>query len=350
MPLHEPAWWYDTSRRWPPRLLAPFGALYGRFTELRLRRAMPYTPRIPVLCVGNFTAGGTGKTPMAIALAQIVRDLDREPVFLSRGYGGKLTGAHIVDLERHTHIDTGDEPLLLARTAPTVVARDRRQGAELIERTFGPKAVLIMDDGLQNPALTKDFSIAIVDGKRGFGNGRCIPAGPLRAPLGFQAGLVQAIAINGAAGGRDARSILAPISDHFSGLVIQTHVAPDANISWLKNQKLVAFAGIANPERFFATVEKHGGMIAKRYAFADHHTFTDEDAARLIEAADKQGATLVTTEKDFVRLSGGGEVMRSLAERTRTMPVRLNFERDGRSELTDRVTAAIFNRDRAGQP
>ena len=350
MPLHEPAWWYDTSRQWPPRLLAPFGALYGRLAELRLRRASPYTASIPVLCVGNFTAGGTGKTPMAIALAQIVRGLGREPVFLSRGYGGRLRGPDIVDLERHTHAGTGDEPLLLARAAAAVVARDRRQGAELIERTFGPKAVIIMDDGLQNPALTKDFSIAVVDAKRGFGNGLCIPAGPLRAPLGFQAALVQAIVINGATEGRDAGSILAPITDRFSGLVIQSRIAPDANMSWLKGKKLIAFAGIANPERFFSLVESQGGIIAERNVFADHHSFTDADAARLIAAADAHEARLVTTEKDFVRLKGGGAALRTLAERTRTVPVSLIFEGTGRSELSGRVAAAILRRERARQP
>ncbi len=349
MPLHEPAWWYDASRQWPAHILAPFGTLYGRFAKLRLERARPYMPRVPVLCVGNFTAGGTGKTPMAIALAHLVRDLGREPVFLSRGYGGRLRGPEIVDFKRHTHIDTGDEPLLLARVAPAVVARDRRKGAELIERTFGPKAVIIMDDGLQNPALKKDFSIAIVDGKRAFGNGLCIPAGPLRAPLGFQAGLVQAIAINGAADGGDAGSLSAPMAKLFAGAIINTHVAPERDIAWLKNKKLVAFAGIANPERFFALVEAHGGKIAERHTFPDHHSFTDADANRLTTAADAHGALLVTTEKDFVRLRGGGAAMRTLAERTRTLPVSLIFDGNARSELAGLVAAAIQRHDSAHQ-
>ncbi len=350
MPLHEPKWWYDKAPRWPARLLAPVGALYGRLTELRLRRARAYTPSIPVLCVGNFTAGGTGKTPMAIALAQIVRGLGREPVFLSRGYGGRLHGPDIVDLERHTHIDTGDEPLLLARVAPAVVARNRRQGAELIERTFGSKAVIVMDDGLQNPALKKDFSIAIVDGKRAFGNGLCIPAGPLRAPVAFQAGLVQAIAINGAHERGDAKSILAPIPEFFAGPIIKAHVAPDSDIAWLKNHRLIAFAGIANPERFFALVETHGGTITERHAFPDHHNFAESDAHRLIAAADAHGAILVTTEKDFVRLSGGGAAFRALAERTRTVPVDLVLEGNGYSELMQLVSAAILRHASTHQP
>ncbi len=350
MPLHEPAWWYAASRQWPAHILAPLGTLYGHLAEQRLQRAQAYTPRMPVLCVGNFTAGGTGKTPMAIALAQIVRDLGREPVFLSRGYGGRLRGPDIVDLERHTHIDTGDEPLLLARVAPAVVARDRRKGAELIERTFGPNAVIIMDDGLQNPALKKDFSIAVVDAKRAFGNGRCIPAGPLRAPLAFQAGLVQAVAINGAPDGGDARTIRSPMAKLFAGAIINTHVAPERDIAWIKNKKLIAFAGIANPERFFALLEKHGAIIAERHAFADHHTFTDTDAARLIASADAHGAILVTTEKDFVRLSGGGAAFRTLAERTRTVPVSLIFDGNARSELAGLVSAAIQRHDSAHQP
>ncbi len=350
MPLNEPGWWYGAAPQWPSRVLAPLGALYGHLAELRLRRATPYTSSIPVLCVGNFTAGGTGKTPMAIALAQLVRDCDREPVFLSRGYGGKLAGPEIVDLERHTHAGTGDEPLLLARVAPAVVARDRRQGAELIERTYGPKAVIIMDDGLQNPALKKDFSIAIIDGKRAFGNGLCIPAGPLRAPLSCQAGLVQAIAINGVTDVTDAKSIRAHISRFFTGAVIKTHVAPGADITWLKTQKIVAFAGIANPDRFFSLVEMHGGIIAERHAFADHHSFTDADAAHLIAAADAHEARLVTTEKDFVRLKGGGAALRTLAERTRTVPVCLIFDGNARSELAGLVSAAILRHASAHQP
>ena len=350
MPLNEPGWWYGAAPQWPSRVLAPVGALYGRLSEFRMRGSTPYTPSIPVLCVGNFTAGGTGKTPMAIALAQVVRDSGSEPVFLSRGYGGRLHGPDVVDLERHTHADTGDEPLLLARVAPAVVARDRRQGAELIERTYGPKAVIIMDDGLQNPALKKDFSIALVDGKRAFGNGLCIPAGPLRAPLSFQAGLVQAIAINGTMAGADARSIRAQISRFFNGAVIKTYVATDADITWMKTQKIVAFAGIANPERFFSLVEAHGGMIAERHVFPDHHAFTEADAARLLSSADAHGAGLVTTEKDFVRLRGAGGAAHALAERTRTVSVSLNFEGHGYSELARLVSAAIRQHEGRTQP
>jgi tetraacyldisaccharide 4'-kinase len=350
VPLNEPGWWYGAVPQWPSRVLAPVGALYGHFAELRMRGATRYAPRIPVLCVGNFTAGGTGKTPMAITLAQVVRDLGREPVFLSRGYGGKLHGPDIVDLERHTHADTGDEPLLLARVAPAVVARDRRKGAELIERTYGPKAVIIMDDGLQNPALKKDFSIAIVDGKRAFGNGLCIPAGPLRASLSIQAGLVQAIAINGVSAGTDARSILAPLNGFFTGAVIKTHVAPNADIAWLKSEQIVAFAGIANPERFFSLVEAHGGIIAERHMFPDHHAFTEADAQRLISSADAHSAILVTTEKDFVRLRGCGGAAHALAERARTVPVSLSFEGNGYSELTQLVSAAIRHHESQAQP
>lgn len=350
MPLNEPGWWYDTAPQWRSRVLAPLGALYGRLAELRLRRATPYAPRIPVLCVGNFTAGGTGKTPMAIALAQAVRDCDREPVFLSRGYGGKLHGPDIVDLERHTHAGTGDEPLLLARVAPAIVSRNRRLGAELIERTYGPKSVIIMDDGLQNPALKKDFSIAVIDGKRAFGNGLCIPAGPLRAPLSFQAGLVQAIAINGMTDGTDAKSVIAPLNGFFTGAIIKTHVAPDADVTWLKAQKIVAFAGIANPERFFSLVEAHGGIIAERHVFPDHHAFTEADATRLLSSADAHGAGLVTTEKDVVRLRGAGGAVRALARRTRTVPVSLNFEGNGYSALAELISAAIKHHASAHQP
>ena len=163
----------------------------------RLRRAKPYRPLIPVICVGNFTAGGSGKTPLAILLARIVSGLGREPWFLSRGYGGTLKGPLRVEPATHSADEVGDEPLLLARHAPTIIAQDRRRGAEAIEASASQDGVIIMDDGLQNPALAKNLSIAVVDTDRGFGNGYVIPAGPLRAPLAAQIGLAGLIVITG---------------------------------------------------------------------------------------------------------------------------------------------------------
>ena len=197
MPVSEPSWWYGPGGGWQTALLSPIGAIVGAIASRRLQNAKPYRSPLTVICVGNFTAGGSGKTPLALLLAKLVAEENREPWFLSRGYGGRLQGPVCVNPARHSASDVGDEPLLLARTAPTVIARNRREGAETIEALASKNAVIIMDDGLQNPVLAKDLSIAVVDARRGFGNGHVIPAGPLRAPLAVQMNLADLIVLTG---------------------------------------------------------------------------------------------------------------------------------------------------------
>lgn len=186
------------------------GRLVGRVATARLQKNNPYSSRLPVICIGNFTVGGSGKTPLALLVAKLVADEGLEPWYLSRGYGGRLPGPTRVDAALHGSVDVGDEPLLLARRAPTVVSRDRSKGAQFIETIATPNAVIIMDDGLQNRSLAKDLVIAVISEDRGFGNGRVIPAGPLRAPLDVQIGLADAIVVTGQGNSRN-RALREPL-------------------------------------------------------------------------------------------------------------------------------------------
>ena len=197
MPLEEPSWWYDASEDdLRVRALRPISGLFGWAAQRRLLNAKPYQSRLPVICVGNFTAGGTGKTPLSLMIATLLKERGAKPAFLTRGYSGRKTGPVWVNPSADLASDVGDEPLLLAACAPTMVARDRAKGAQEIEAS--PMAShIIMDDGLQNPSLAKALSIAVVDAVRGLGNGEVIPAGPLRAPIDFQFGLVDAVVVNG---------------------------------------------------------------------------------------------------------------------------------------------------------
>ena len=327
MPLDEPRWWYRTSGETPARLLAPLGQLYGWAVERRFRRARPLRGRLPVVCVGNFTAGGTGKTPFAILVAEALASAGAAPVFLTRGYGGRTAGPLFVDLARHGFRDVGDEPLLLARVAPTVVARDRRAGLALIERGERPADIVIMDDGLQNPHIAKDLAIAVVDGARGIGNGAIIPAGPLRAALEFQLGLVDAILVNGAS--HAAGDVLQSLRRGFPGPVLAAEPRASGDTSWLDGVAVVAYAGIGNPGRFFGLLETLGARLAVTRVFRDHHAFAEKDADALLRAAEASSAELVTTEKDLVRLLGTGGRRAELAARSRVLPIRLYLdERD----------------------
>jgi tetraacyldisaccharide 4'-kinase len=313
--MRAPAFWRE--RGGAGLLLAPLGRIYGALTARRMNRPGAHAD-VPVLCVGNFTAGGAGKTPTAIALAETLRALGWRPAFLSRGYGGAAREAIRVDLSRHTHRLTGDEPLLLARHAPTVVSPDRVAGAKLAA-ALGD--LIVMDDGLQNPALAKDLRIAVVDGQVGVGNGRCIPAGPLRAPLDAQLAHVDAVLVigDGAPGAEVADKAAA------RGVpVLYADLAPDPKaIAALRRDRVLAFAGIGRPDKMFATLRDAGVTVAEQRAFPDHHRFSRADAAALLGWARTRKLTPVTTEKDLVRLrdvlAPGEEAM------LRVLPVRLAF-------------------------
>lgn len=268
-------------------LLSPLGALYGMSVAFKAARAKPFDPGLPVICVGNLTAGGSGKTPVAIALANMLLARGRKPYFLTRGYGGSERGPALAT-RGHSAAVMGDEALLLARTAPTIVARDRAAGARLA-RDKGA-TVLVMDDGHQHFTLRKSLSLVVVDAETGFGNGLQIPAGPLREPVAQ--GLARANAVVLVADG-------APDLQGYRGPVLRAHLEADG--AAFSGRTVFAFAGIGRPEKFAASLEAGGANLTGSCFFPDHHPYTEDDLLQLrMVAGDAQ---LVTTEKDFVRLT-----------------------------------------------
>ncbi len=319
MPLRTPSWWYAKASV-TPALLTPAALIWNLVTRLRWIVAKPYRSRLPVICIGNFTAGGTGKTPAAIAVAHMLRETGQHPVFLTRGYGGTTSGPHLVDPSSDPAQIVGDEPLLLAGVAPTIISADRAEGAKLAE---GLKAsVIIMDDGFQNPSLAKTLSLIVVDGILGLGNEHVIPAGPLRASLGFQLNHADGIILVGEG---DAVDRVQALSEGASLPVLMASIVTASENAWLKDNPVVAFAGIGTPDKFFRTVERAGGRIVGRMAFPDHHPYTPQDALKLLDLASQHGAQLVTTQKDLVRIEGGGELQK-LKTATRALPVTLQFK------------------------
>lgn len=289
--MRAPDFWHHDGIS--SRLLAPLGALYAAATARRLRRGAHRRMGVPVVGVGNLTAGGAGKTPVAVAIAERLRAAGREAHLLTRGYGGAETGPLRVDPARHDAAAVGDEALLLARAAPTWLARDRGAGARAA--VAGGARALVLDDGHQNPALHKDVALVVVDGGYGFGNGRCIPAGPLREPI--DKGLARASAL--VMVGPDRTGALR----HAQGLpVLRARLAPAAGLEALAGRPVLAFAGIGRPAKFFGALEDWGLEVVARVPFPDHHAYRHAELARLLERAKRLGATPVTTAKDAVRL------------------------------------------------
>jgi tetraacyldisaccharide 4'-kinase len=330
--LDEPAWWYGSDGGLAARCLQPLAAAWGAIATRRYQREAPYRSRLPVICIGNFTAGGTGKTPLAMCVAAELARLGRRPAFLTRGFGGRLAGPHWVDGTVDSAVDVGDEPLLLARAWPALVARDRRTGARIIETAENGADVIIMDDGLQNPQLAKDLVLAVVDGRRGIGNGRVMPAGPLRAPLDFQLGLTDAVVVNMPLGAAAESEAAGWLRQNFPGPVLSASVELREPAPWLDGATVVAFAGIGAPQRFFDLLRRLGANVVRSVAFADHHVYSAAEAEHLLGLAQKHSALLVTTEKDWVRLdgSGGGTVALKTASRPLPIAMVLNERDHGR--------------------
>ncbi|MBV8662023.1 MAG: tetraacyldisaccharide 4'-kinase [Hyphomicrobiales bacterium] len=314
-----PRFWARERPNLAALALAPFGALYGAATARRMARPGARVGA-PVVCVGNFVLGGAGKTPTAIALARILQGAGERVAFLSRGYGGARRPEPIrVDPAVHSARAVGDEPLLLARVADCFVAADRLAAAR--EAIAQGASALVLDDGLQNPSLAKDFSLAVVDGEARFGNGLCFPAGPLRAPPARQIPFVSAQLVIGGPPNALARlRALAPEKPMLRATLEADAVAAAALIG----QPVLAFAGIARPEKFFATLEGLGARVAARRSFPDHHVYEAREIDALLAEAAARGLTPVTTEKDHVRLAY------AYRQAILALPVTLRFEAPAR--------------------
>lgn len=290
--MRAPEFWaHDTL---PGRLLNPLGEAYGLAGRARRRLARPTRAAVPVICVGNLVAGGAGKTPVAMALAAQLIARGRRPHLLTRGYGGRLPGPLQVDPARHDAAAVGDEALLLAEIAPTWCARDRVAGARAAVAAGAD--LLIMDDGLQNPRLHQDLALLVVDGGFGFGNGRLLPAGPLREPPA--AGLARVAAVVQL--GDDEVGLDGLLPRGVTRLCARLCTGPDAPD--LHDRRVVAFAGIGRPEKFFRSVADAGALLVGRRAFADHHRYRRREVRALLAEAAANDALCVTTAKDRARL------------------------------------------------
>lgn len=307
--MQQPDFWHRPAGV-RSALLAPLALIWAKMTARRIASVEPVKIGIPVICIGNLTLGGTGKTPTVCALAQRLQAKGRIVHLLSRGYRGEMSGPVLVDLEKHTAKDVGDEPLLLAGFAPVWVSKDRVAGAQAAAQAGAD--VIIMDDGFQNPKLAKDLSLVVVDGITKFGNGKVVPAGPLREPV--RVGLKRADLIL-SIGGPLEREKNWPDIPLVTGYLQQLETGMD----W-QGLNVVAFAGIGRPEKFFLSLKNAGANIVQTRSFPDHATYPRPLVERMISEAKTKQAQLVTTEKDAVRLPA------DLRRQIIVFPVRLQLE------------------------
>ena len=330
--MREPAFWWREAG-FTAGTLAPLGLTYGAVTARRMA-AKGVSAGLPVICVGNFTMGGAGKTPTVIMLARMLADAGMHPFCLSRGYGGNVAGPKRVDVHGDSAAQVGDEALLIAHSAPAVVSRDRVAGAAFAHKQGA--GLIIMDDGLQNPSLLKDFTLAVVDARRGVGNGSVFPAGPLRAPMVAQLEQTDALLVVGE--GVNAEPVIAQCRARALP-IFHGRLVPDPDcMTALKGRSVLAFAGIGDPNKFFATALDAGIAVAEREAFDDHHRYTAEEAAGLIMRAEHSGLALLTTEKDRARMTGE-HLLDALAARAHVL--RVTMVVDEADELRRLVVAKL---------
>ncbi|WP_114389234.1 tetraacyldisaccharide 4'-kinase [Notoacmeibacter marinus] len=337
-----PFWWINGD--WRGYALAPAGWVYGAVAGYRQDRAPRRPVDAPVLCVGNFTVGGAGKTPVAIELARMAIQLGRKPGILSRGYGGNLDRPRIVDPDHDLARHVGDEPLLLARAAPVAVTPNRLAGARLLmeERQCD---LLIMDDGFQSARIAIDHALLVVDAHHGFGNGHIIPAGPLRAPLRTQLRHADSLLVMGDG---DAADHVVRIAARAALPIHRAKINPTGSPD-LTGIPCLAFAGIGVPEKFFTTLRRIGASVAVTRSFPDHHVFTEDDAAELLADAHRDGLRLVTTEKDAIRLRGGKGVLQTLYEQSAVLPVEAAFDNPTAAMRIVEATIDAFKRRRLNE-
>ena len=315
--MRTPAFWTSArgANHWCARVLSPLGSIYAMATAQRLARGARAQMPVPVICIGNINAGGTGKTPTVMAMAERLRDLYFDPHIVSRGHGGNLTAPTEVDPSRHKATQTGDEPLLLSAFARTWVARDRAAGARAA--IAAGATAIILDDGFQNPGIAHDLAIVVVDAETGFGNGLCLPAGPLREPASVGLGRADVLLSIGNKAAQDSFDT-SEVPQNLPR--IRAHLAPlQTGMDWA-GAPLIAFAGIGRPEKFFATLHKLGATLLRSEALADHQPLSTALLNRLETEARSKGAQLVTTEKDAARLPP------AYRSKVITLPVRLQFQ------------------------
>lgn len=316
MKFKTPKFWYreDHKAGLIETLLSPLSYLYQMLSTAHQNSKTPHKVDIPVICIGNINAGGTGKTPTALAVMDVIQSskFAKSPHFLTRGYGATLEGPLLADPTRHDYHDSGDEALLLAQKAPTIVSRDRVAGAKLAIEIGAD--LIIMDDGLQNAALQKDLKLVVINGAMGFGNGKTLPAGPLRQSLSD--------GLNNADGfviiGEDLRNVAASLPP--ATPLIRADLKQRGQNALSKNAYL-AFAGLGYPQKFFDFAAQDCSLeIVEAITFPDHYPYTKSDLLDLKEKADHMGAKLLTTEKDALRLPPIDNI------EVHTLPVSLNFE------------------------
>ena len=337
--MQAPKFWYR-SRSWQAVLLSPVGALYAWATARRQKNAHPTRVDIPVICIGNLNVGGTGKTPTTIALAQLLSARGIAVHIVSRGYGGSLLAVTQVDPRIHTADETGDEPLLMAAFAPTWVANERVAGARAAQNAGAD--VILLDDGFQDPLLTKDLTIIVVDAARGFGNGCCLPAGPLREPV--HVGLKRANAVI-SIGEPEVQSQFRERSADQVGRIehLTASLKPiEMGMPWAEGRYL-AFAGIGDPEKFFATLRGLGAPLVRTVALDDHQKLARPMIQRLMKEAQSMNAQLVTTEKDAARLPA------DLRSGILSLPVRLEFDDANALETLLEPVLSVIS-DQANRP
>jgi tetraacyldisaccharide 4'-kinase len=315
-----PFWWENAD--WRALLLTPLSASYGFAAEWRLTSAKSPKIDLPVLCVGNFTVGGGGKTPTVLALAKHALGMGLKPGILTRGYGGSEKGPHLVDEAKDSADHVGDEPLLMSFTAPVAVARNRLKGAELLKRHGCD--FIIMDDGFQSARLHADCNLLVVDARRGIGNGHVIPAGPLRAPLLAQMRKTDALLVIGQS---DRAEPVVRAAARAAKPVFEAQIKWDDEAT-IKGRRFLAFAGLADPDKFFDTLQSSGAWVSLTRSFPDHYHYSDEDIQELMQTAETGGLTLVTTEKDAVRFVRGTAAAQRLADSAMVFQIEIAFDEE----------------------
>jgi len=334
-----PFWWQSAGIQ--SALLSPFGWVYGRIARRIMDKRVRKAVSVPVICVGNFTVGGSGKTPTALALADAAIDRGLKPGFLSRGYGGGVHHATVVDIEKDTARLVGDEPMLLAAKATTVVSPNRAEGADLL---VGEGVdLIIMDDGFQSARLVFDQALLVVDAHRGVGNGCVFPAGPVRAPVVDQLRHADALIVVGEGDGADPMIRLA------ARAAKPIHLArfQPRNSAKFRDRNCLAFAAIGDPGKFYKTLENAHVRLARCRSFPDHHPFTEDEIKELLAEAELYGLDLITTGKDYVRLQAGHGRAAELVEKTSVLEIDLSFDSPDVPNVIIENALTAFKRRRA---